>query len=56
MLENTLKTTPDTTLESLMKLEEGMDFTLASHYKERIAFHMRMLNYYLQEQKNELAT
>jgi len=56
MLENTLKITPDTTLESLTRSEESMDFTLVSHYKERIAFHMKMLNYYLQEQKNELAT
>jgi len=33
--------------------EESTDFTLRDHYKERIKFHMTMLNYYLKEQKND---
>lgn len=51
MLENTLKTTIDSTPENLMTLDENTDFTLDSYHKERIAFHMKMLNYYLEEQK-----
>jgi len=40
-----------------MKLEEDTVTTLANHYEERIAFHMKMLNYYLKEQTDEkLAT
>lgn len=35
------------------KLEESTDFTLRDHYKERVSFHMRMLNHYLKEQKND---
>lgn len=43
--------------QTLMKSEEDTAITLDSHYGERIAFHMKMLNYYLNEQTNEkLAT
>lgn len=35
------------------ELEESTDFTLRDHYNERISFHMRMLNHYLKEQKND---
>lgn len=34
-------------------LEENMDFTLRDHHEERIRHHMKMLNYYLKEQKND---
>lgn len=39
--------------ETLMKSEDGTDITLDKHYKERIAYHMKMLNYYLIEELNE---
>ena len=35
--------------EQLTKLQDDMDFTLKSHYSERIGHHMKMLNYYLNE-------
>lgn len=57
MLETILKTTEKLTLETLNKLEESMEFTLAEHYEERINFHIKMLNYYFKEKDNEkLAT
>ena len=31
--------------------EDSMDFTWNDHYSERIKFHMKMLNYYLKEEK-----
>jgi len=31
------------------KLQDDMDFTLKSHYLERIRHHMKMLKYYLDE-------
>jgi hypothetical protein len=39
--------------ETSTQLEESTDFTLRDHYKERVSFHMRMLNHYLKEQKND---
>ena len=39
--------------QTSIKLEESTDFTLHEHHKERISFHMRMLNHYLKEQKND---
>ena len=36
-----------------IELEESTDFTLRDHYKERVNFHMKMLNHYLKEQKND---
>ena len=41
------------TQKKLKELEDSMDFTLGSYYKERIDYHMRMLNYYLIEKNNE---
>jgi len=35
--------------EQSMKLQDVTDFTLKSHYSERIAYHMKMLNYYFNE-------
>ena len=35
----------------LNELENEMDFSLTNHYKERISFHMKMLNYYLKQSK-----
>lgn len=40
-------------MQTSTELEESTDFTLHDHHKERISFHMRMLNYYLNEQKND---
>ena len=37
--------------EKLKESDGNMDFTLKSHYSERIKFHMKMLNYYLKEEK-----
>ena len=51
MLKDTLKKTVDLTQKNLMKSEQEMDFTLDKHYEERINFHMKMLKYYLNEQK-----
>lgn len=55
MLETTLKETNESTQQSSIESESDTDFTLENHYKERIAYHMRMLGYYL-DQQNELAT
>lgn len=35
--------------EQLTKSQDNMDFTLKNHYLERIAHHMKMLNYYFNE-------
>ena len=35
----------------LTESEESMDFSLHDHYKERVGYHMKMLNYYLKEEK-----
>ena len=35
--------------EKLIESQEDTDFTLRSHYKERVYFHMKMLLYYLNE-------
>ena len=40
-------------IETSTQLEENMGFTLYDHHKERIKHHMKMLNYYLKEQKND---
>jgi len=37
--------------EKLKESDDSMGFTLKSHYSERIKFHMKMLNYYLKEEK-----
>lgn len=34
-----------------LKFTENTEFTLPEHYRERIKFHMKMLNYYLKEEK-----
>ena len=39
--------------EKLIESQEDTDFTLREHHKERISFHMKMLNHYLNEQKND---
>lgn len=39
------------TVKQLKELEDNMDFTLESHYSERVKHHMKMLNYYLNQQK-----
>ena len=52
MLENISKTTSTSAIETSMNSEENTDFTLVDHYEERIDFHMKMLNYYLNE-KNQ---
>lgn len=36
--------------QKLTELQEDTDFTLHNHHKERIAFHMKMLNYYLEQE------
>lgn len=35
--------------EQLTKSQDDTDFTLKSHYLERIEHHMKMLKYYLDE-------
>jgi len=35
----------------LKELDDNTDFTLSSHYSERIKFHLKMLSYYLKEEK-----
>jgi hypothetical protein len=54
MLKNTLKKTQSLAQKTLKELEDDTDFTLDNYYKERISFHMKMLNYYLKEQNNEI--
>jgi len=39
-------------MKTLIELEENTDFTLPEHYVERVKFHMKMLKYYLNEEKN----
>lgn len=41
------------TQETSIRSENDTEFTLGEHYKERIAYHMKMLNYYLIEELNE---
>lgn len=53
MSETISTTTTESITKQSTKLEESMDFTLDEHYKERIAYHMKMLNYYLIEELNE---
>jgi hypothetical protein len=53
MLGNTPNIITKLTQKKLKELEDDMDFTLGSYYKERIDYHMRMLNYYLIEKNNE---
>lgn len=54
MLENISKTTSTSAIETSTNSEENTDFTLVDHYEERINFHMKMLNYYLNEKTNEI--
>lgn len=53
MSETISTTTNESITNQSTKLEESMDFTLDEHYKERIAYHMKMLNHYLIEELNE---
>ena len=53
MSENILDLITNLTQNKLTKSEDSMDFTLSSYHKEKIAHHIKMLNYYLKEQKNE---
>ena len=39
------------TVKQSKELEDNMDFTLESHHSERVKYHMKMLNYYLNQQK-----
>ena len=41
--------TSESAQEQLTKSQDDMGFTLKNHYLERIAHHMKMLNYYLDE-------
>ena len=41
----------ESTEKQSKELEGSMDFTLKSHHSERIKYHMKMLNYYLKEEK-----
>jgi len=41
----------ESTVTQSKELEDNMDFTLESHYSERVKYHMKMLNYYLNQQK-----
>jgi hypothetical protein len=52
MLGNTPNIITKLTQKKLKELEDDMDFTLDSYYKEMIAHHMMMLNYYLKEQND----
>ena len=52
MLGNTPNIITKLTQKKLKELEDDMDFTLASYYKEMIDHHMMMLNYYLKEQND----
>jgi len=54
MLENISKTMSTSAIETSTNSEENTDFTLVDHYEERIEFHMKMLNYYLNEKTNEI--
>lgn len=39
----------ESNIKKLIESQEDTDFTLQSHYDERIKFHMKMLNYYLEQ-------
>mgnify|MGYP005987492595 CR=1 FL=1 len=41
--------TSESAQEQLTKSQDDMGFTLKNHYLERIAHHMKMLNYYFNE-------
>ena len=41
----------ESTVTQSKELEDNMDFTLGSHHSERVKHHMKMLNYYLNQQK-----
>ncbi len=41
----------ESNIKKLTESQEDTDFTLHDHCKERVAFHMKMLNYYLNEQQ-----
>lgn len=53
MLEITLGKTVQLDQEISTESETNMDFTLAEYHDERINYHMKMMLYYLNEQKNE---
>jgi hypothetical protein len=39
-------------MKKLTELEENTVFTLPEYYAERIKFHMKMLKYYLNEERD----
>jgi len=53
MLETISTTTNTSTQKKSISLESDMDFTLDEYHNERIDYHMKMLNYYLNEDQNE---
>lgn len=53
MLKNTLNSMTQLDQDKLKQSETDTDFTLNEYHKERISFHMSMLNYYLNEEANE---
>jgi len=46
---NNISNMTESLAKQLKELEDNTDFTLSSHYEERIKFHMLMLDYYLNE-------
>lgn len=53
MLETISITTNTSAQKKSINLESNMDFTLDEYHNERIDYHMKMLNYYLNEDQNE---
>lgn len=53
MLETISTTTNTSAQKKSINLESDMDFTLDEYHNERIDYHMKMLNYYLNEDQNE---
>lgn len=53
MLDNTQVTLESSIQELSNESVENMDFTLAEYNEERIAFHRKMLTYYLEEDARE---
>ena len=53
MLETISITTNTSAQKKSINLESDMDFTLDEYHNERIDYHMKMLNYYLNEDQNE---
>ena len=53
MLETISITTNTSAQKKSINLESDMDFTVDEYHNERIDYHMKMLNYYLNEDQNE---